>query len=197
MQLLLQGNRVVGYGEDFLDIGRGILCPETGVVRLNCTLVTACSELPNDIDSAGYEYHAGDFIPCAPYGRGQGTLAAFGVNCKKLIDTGIESASLSKLGRFFQTAYTGTNSSTLILTCGFRPALVIIQRVSTIQGQYPINLFVASGNTGYGLYMGVAAGNTFSGQALSTEITATGIKISGATNLLNGMSQSYTAVFMA
>lgn len=69
MQLVLCGNRVVNYGEDCLDLGCGILCPDTEHIHSNCTLVTTCTDLPADIDSVGYEYHAGIFVPCEPYGE--------------------------------------------------------------------------------------------------------------------------------
>lgn len=69
MQLVLMGKRVVAHGENFLATGGTVINTVTGVKYENAT-VAECEGCPSDIDSVGYEYHAGQFIPCAPYGKG-------------------------------------------------------------------------------------------------------------------------------
>lgn len=72
-QLVVSGNRVVAYGYDcFLATGGTVVCNQTGRVFQNATIVNECGPLPSDIDSVGYEYHAGVFVPCAPYGKDNG-----------------------------------------------------------------------------------------------------------------------------
>lgn len=68
MQIVLSGNRVIAHGEScFLAIGGTVVCEETGKAYSNAT-VAEVDVLPADIDRVGYEYHAGVFVPCAPYG---------------------------------------------------------------------------------------------------------------------------------
>lgn len=69
MQLVLCKNRVVAHGENFLSMGGVVINTETGAKYENAT-VAECSCCPSDIDTVGYEYHAGVFVPCAPYGKG-------------------------------------------------------------------------------------------------------------------------------
>ena len=97
-QLVLSGNRVIAHGEDcFLSMGGTVICPESGRVYQNAT-VAECAECPSDIDEVGYEYHAGAFIPCAPYGKGGGNLAVLCPNdCKSIKDSGISSKNLPNL----------------------------------------------------------------------------------------------------
>jgi hypothetical protein len=46
----------------------------------------------------GYEYHAGQFIPCAPYGKGYGNIAVLcNDECKSIKDSGISIQDLYKL----------------------------------------------------------------------------------------------------
>lgn len=74
MQIVLVGNRVVAHGEDcFLCMGGTVICKETGKAFSNAT-VAEVDTIPADIDTVGYEYHAGVFVPCAPYGVGAGEL---------------------------------------------------------------------------------------------------------------------------
>ena len=82
MQLVLSGNRIVGHGENcFVCMGGTVVCTETGRVFQNATLAE-CEGCPSDIDVVGYEYHAGAFVPCAPYGidNGEGFIM---VACKE------------------------------------------------------------------------------------------------------------------
>lgn len=69
MQLVLSNNRVIAHGENFLAMGGVVINTETGARYENAT-VAECEGCPSDIDEVGYEYHAGVFVPCAPYGKG-------------------------------------------------------------------------------------------------------------------------------
>lgn len=88
-QLVVAGNRILAHGVDcFLSMGGTVICPETGRVFQNATVVLCDGGLPSDIDKVGYEYHAGDFVPCAPYGVGDGNLAVVcGQDCKSIKDS--------------------------------------------------------------------------------------------------------------
>lgn len=69
MQLVLSNNRIVAHGENFLAMGGVVINTETGAKYENAT-VAECEGCPSDINEVGYEYHAGTFVPCAPYGKG-------------------------------------------------------------------------------------------------------------------------------
>ena len=69
MQLVLSNNRVVAHGENFLSMGGVVINTETGEKHENAT-IAECDGCPSDIDKVGYEYHAGVFVPCAPFGVG-------------------------------------------------------------------------------------------------------------------------------
>jgi hypothetical protein len=71
MQLVLSNNRIIAHGENFLAMGGVVINAETGAKFENAT-VAECDGCPSDIDKVGYEYHAGVFVPCAPYGVGNG-----------------------------------------------------------------------------------------------------------------------------
>lgn len=90
-QLVLRGNRVLSHGEDcFLCAGGAVICPETGRTFENATVVNHPGEIPSDIDEVGYEYHAGAFVPCAPFGKGGGNIAVVcNEDCKSIKDSGI------------------------------------------------------------------------------------------------------------
>lgn len=89
MQIVLIGNRVVAHGEDcFLCMGGTVICEETGKAYPNAT-VAEVDAIPVDIGKVGYEYHAGVFVPCAPFGVGDGNLAVVcGEDCKVIKDSG-------------------------------------------------------------------------------------------------------------
>ena len=71
MQIVLSGNRVIAHGEDcFLAMGGTVICEETGKAYPNATIAEV-DAIPADVDSVGYEYRAGVFVPCAPYGKTQ------------------------------------------------------------------------------------------------------------------------------
>lgn len=69
MQLVLSNNRIIAHGENFLAMGGVVINTETGAKYENST-IAECEGCPSDIDSVGYEYHAGVFVPCAPFGKG-------------------------------------------------------------------------------------------------------------------------------
>ena len=73
MQLVLIKNRIVAHGEDFLAMGGTVINTVTCAKYENAT-IAECESCPSDIGSAGYEYHAGVFVPCAPYGKGNGNI---------------------------------------------------------------------------------------------------------------------------
>lgn len=69
MQLVLSNNRIIAHGGNYLAMGGVVIDKTTGAKFDNAT-ITECESYPSDIDKVGYEYHAGAFIPCAPYGTG-------------------------------------------------------------------------------------------------------------------------------
>ena len=68
MQLVLSNNRIIAHGENFLAMGGVVINTETGAKYDNAT-IAECEGCPSDINEVGYEYHAGEFVPCAPYGK--------------------------------------------------------------------------------------------------------------------------------
>ena len=64
-QLVLSGNRVIAHGEDcFMCMGGTVVCRKTGRKFDNATVATYTCACPSDIDEVGYEYRAGEFVPC-------------------------------------------------------------------------------------------------------------------------------------
>lgn len=88
MQLVLSNNRVLAHGENFISMGGTVINTETNKVYQNAT-VAECSGCPSDIGVVGYEYHAGEFVPCAPFGKGPGNVAVYCDDCKTPRDSGI------------------------------------------------------------------------------------------------------------
>lgn len=89
MQLVVSGNRILAHGENFLAMGGTVINNETGKAYQNATVVE-CENCPSDIGEVGYEYHAGAFVPCAPYGKGDGNLAVVcGEDCKAVKDSNL------------------------------------------------------------------------------------------------------------
>ena len=60
---------MIAHGENFLALGGVVINTETGARYENAT-IAECDGCPSDIDKVGYEYHAGTFVPCAPFGVG-------------------------------------------------------------------------------------------------------------------------------
>lgn len=101
-QLVLSGNRIIAHGEDcFLSMGGTVICPDTEKVYQNATLAVCEGGIPADIDEVGYEYHAGEFVPCAPFGKEtEGTVPVLCNECKTIRDSGI---SVKHFGRDWVT----------------------------------------------------------------------------------------------
>lgn len=137
MQLVLKNNRIITYGENFIALPGVVINNETGKKYDNAT-IAECDCIPSDIDSVGYEYHAGDFVPCAPYGKGDGNVAVFCNNdCKALKDSGIPFA---QVGQVLEGVV--SSSSNNIITATFaKPPKIIFISTSTVSGMG----FVASG----------------------------------------------------
>lgn len=102
-QIVVSGNRILTYGENcFVSMGGTVICPDTDRVFQNATIIE-CNNIPSDIDSVGYEYHAGNFVPCAPYGKGTraGNVAVVcNEDCKAIKDSGIP---FSQVGEIIET----------------------------------------------------------------------------------------------
>lgn len=150
-QLVLSGTRILAHGEDcFLCMGGTVVCTDTGRTFSNATVANITGAIPTDIDSVGYEYHAGEFVPCAPFGIGSGNVAVLcPEDCKSIKDSGI---SLDDFTRKAVTSYIGTgktgNSNRNSLTFDFEPKLVFISPQDvTLQ---------TSTNDCFGLLMGSA-----------------------------------------
>ena len=108
MQLVLSNNRVLTYGENFIALGGIVINTETGRKYENAT-IAECDCIPSDIDDVGYEYRSGDFVPCAPFGKGSGNVAVLcSRDCKSIKDSGIP---FSQVGEIIEFTYTGDNMS--------------------------------------------------------------------------------------
>lgn len=108
--IVVSGNRILDYGEknDFISMGGTVVRPGMQRTYQNATVVNV-DALPCDIDTVGYEYHAGNFVPCAPYGMGYGTVAVLcSQNCKSIKDSGIP---LSSFGRVVELTYDGNGKT--------------------------------------------------------------------------------------
>ena len=90
MQLVLSSNRIIAHGENFLAMGGVVINTETGAKYENAT-IAECEGCPSDIDKVGYEYHAGVFVPCAPFGKGDnnGNFMEVCTTCATPRDSGL------------------------------------------------------------------------------------------------------------
>lgn len=130
MQIVVSGNRVLAHGENFLAMGGTVVNTETGKVYQNATVVE-CENCPADIDKVGYEYHAGVFVPCAPYGVGLGNIAVVcNEDCKSIKDSGYDVRILNNVAHVVTGSYTGSGkygeSNPNTLTFDTIPKLVVI-----------------------------------------------------------------------
>lgn len=127
-QIVISGNRILAHGEDcFVTMGGVVICPDTGRIFQNSTIVTV-DEVPADIDTAGYEYHAGKFVPCAPYGVGNGNIAVLCPDsCKALKDSGIPLDGIThhEIQTYPGAGKYGSKNPT-VLTFNIVPTLVFI-----------------------------------------------------------------------
>lgn len=130
-QLVLSGNRILAHGEAgcFLSMGGTVICEEKGKAYPNATVVTHEGGLPADIDKVGYEYHAGVFIPCAPYGTGAGDILVACEDCGTPKRSGYNSALLKYLTDFMMSKGAAgglaTLDSTGKLTSSQLPPLIL------------------------------------------------------------------------
>lgn len=130
MQLVLKNNRIITYGENFIALPGVVINNETGKRYDNAT-IAECDCIPSDIDSVGYEYHAGDFVPCAPYGKGDGNVAVFCNNdCKALKDSGIPFAHI---GKAIEGLGSSSGNSSLSAEFSLPPKIIFIS-TSTVTG---------------------------------------------------------------
>lgn len=138
MQIVLKNNRVMAHGGEYLTLGSTVLDISSGKTYINATLAE-CENCPPDIDSVGYEYHAGEFVPCAPFGIGNGNVAVVcGEDCKSIKDSGL---SIGQMGLIESLSYTGTGTYTNsfddyyqrynTLTFNMVPYLVIVRCTAT------------------------------------------------------------------
>lgn len=114
-QLIVSGNRILAYGEDcFTTMGEMVKCSNTGNEYPNATVVT-CEEFPADIGKVGYEYHAGQFVPCAPFGEGMGNIAVICDACNTMKNSGIPLTdivtNLVNNAHVYETSYKGDGNS--------------------------------------------------------------------------------------
>lgn len=124
MQLVLCNNRVMAHGEGFLAMGGVVINPETGEKYEGAT-IAECDSCPSDIGKVGYEYRAGIFTPCAPYGKGDGTIPVLcDDECKAIKDSGIPLSNMCVIER---KPYIGTGSSYATLTFDHQPLVVFIR----------------------------------------------------------------------
>lgn len=123
MQLVLSNNRVLAHGENFLSMGGVVINTETGE-RYERATIAECEGCPSDIDKVGYEYHAGTFVPCAPYGVGDGNVAVVcHKDCKSLKDSGVP---FGRMCQVVETTHEGTGGDTISLTFDAIPVIVFI-----------------------------------------------------------------------
>ena len=130
-QIVVSGNRILAHGKDcFNAFGDGVFCSNTGRIYEHATAVTVDS-VPADIDSVGYEYHAGKFVPCAPFGVGDGTLAVLcGEGCKAIKDSGFAMSDVRQMGKMKVVDYKGGGSSSRSETLPFVPKAILIMAQS-------------------------------------------------------------------
>lgn len=123
-QLVVTGNRILAHGEDcFLAMGGTVICTATGRKFENATVVFHDGGIPSDIDTCGYEYHAGEFVPCAPYGKGTGTLAVVCDECGTIKDSGV---SVSNLCKVIEKEYEGNGVQASLEVDGLVPLFAVI-----------------------------------------------------------------------
>lgn len=127
-QIVISGHRILAHGEDcFLAMGGVVICQNTGRIFQNATVANV-DEIPADIDAVGYEFRAGKFVPCAPYGIGNGNIAVLCPDsCKALKDSGIP---LDGITHHEVIKYTGAGkysaSNPTTLTFNIVPEIVFI-----------------------------------------------------------------------
>ena len=135
-QIVLQGNRVVAYGDNcFVHAGNTVLNTSNGNDYPGATLAN-CDALPPDIGQVGYEYHAGVFVPCAPFGKGSGNVAVACDECKAIKDSGIPIDNVSKIHKFtyIGNGESGSGSPNSVTCPGFVPRIAFISKTDKRKG---------------------------------------------------------------
>ncbi len=129
-QLVVSGNRILAHGEDcFLSMGGTVICTVSDRKFENATVVNHDGAIPSDIDTVGYEYHAGDFVPCAPYGKGTGTIAVVCDECGTIKNSGIPVSSLCKVKVI---DYEGNGVQASLTVDGLTPLFAVISYNSPV-----------------------------------------------------------------
>lgn len=141
-QLVLSGNRILAHGEDcFLSMGGTVICTQTGRTFSNATVANVTGGIPADIDSVGYEYHAGEFVPCAPFGKGGGNIAVCCPDdCKSIKDSG---KSAEHLANVAVIDYVGTGTTSVTITADFEPLFAVVYDTDEYTLEHPYNKRVA------------------------------------------------------
>lgn len=145
MKLVLSGNRVIGYGENLISMGGTVIDTDANKVYQNAT-VAECDGCPSDIDLVGYEYHAGTFVPCAPYASNEsgGEIMVACDNCATPRKSGIKIDDAITNLHIFTGTVEKNETKTLTLP---RPPRFIICSVSKDRGVDPITGFLVPDNT--------------------------------------------------
>lgn len=133
MQLVLSNNRILSHGENFLSMGGVVINTETGAKYENAT-IAECECLPSDINTVGYEYHAGNFVPCAPFGVGNGNIPVLcNIDCKSIKDSEIP---LGRMAQIVETSYNGSGGDVVVLSFDAIPKIVYISSVEQYNNTY-------------------------------------------------------------
>ncbi len=103
MQLVLSGNRIIAHGENFLSMGGVVINTETGAKYENAT-VAECNGCPSDINEVGYEYHAGVFVPCAPYGKATDGEILIACECGTPRRSGVPISGITQIKLLWENA---------------------------------------------------------------------------------------------
>lgn len=138
MKLALSGKRVIGYGENLIPMGGTVIDTDTNKVYQNAT-IAECDGCPSDIDLVGYEYHAGNFVPCAPYGTEDsgGEIMVACDNCATPRKSGIDIQDVHDAGKLSR----GTLSSDRLPT-------VPVAKGGTGRSTLTADSFLAGNSTG-------------------------------------------------
>jgi hypothetical protein len=123
-------------------MGGTVINTETNRVYQNAT-IAKCESCPSDIDEVGYEYHAGVFVPCAPYGKAEdGNILVACEDCATPKSSGLKISELAQgdckiqCGTFTGIRISGTTTYvTATLTFNFVPKMIVIARPTSSSGE--------------------------------------------------------------
>ena len=126
MQIVLSNNRVIAHGGNYMSFDGVVINTVTGE-RYERATVAECDNCPSDIDSVGYEYHTGTFVPCAPFGRGDGNVVvACNKDCKALKDSGVP---FGRMAQIVTKSYTGDGEDILVLEFDATPIILFFRGI--------------------------------------------------------------------